>query len=252
MIQAEVTYSLAQLQKTMVAYQAASGKDAEQVIREKMGTGKGCLSTELFRSLQRGITPPKGFIRLANVERLKMGGDEGIEIFHARALSIVARKYNIDIFGNIGRKSRTRESSKLRRLGVADPVNNKRSILVDGKRLNAQALAVKTELNLRESSRNFVPHAARLNDNGPLKNDELVGSIAGETLSSFSVSGKDGDWTGKFAAGMYGKLSSEVAGVLLSSRGQHCLAEALQIVEADIQVGIDKYLRKNAERFFGQ
>jgi len=222
MIFPEVTYNLTRLEASLRQYALLSGKTEEETL---LFQGRK-LAFAVYRGL-RALMPVKGSIRAEQLAALK-NRSRGVKVRPAVQLDI-ASKYNAqsEVFGGaetlIGRG---------KRLG--------RSVIKNGKRMNLQALMVERELAIRESGRGFSGYSVP-------KNMGDVESRYGFTLSDFTAALSQPvkevvlRWLGKRS-----EFYSDAATALETSKQQKVLAQAIDEVNRDIGVYIQRKLQENA------
>lgn len=151
MITAPLTIDFAQMRRDadafgakLAVYQRFSKLKAADVLRKKGGDLVIALSSPGKPGELRKLMPPKGSIRSGNLARMSRG-DGGLKI-HARARRIIYESRGIvqDIKSRRGFATASRGKAYKR----------------GPKAVNVQKLLVKTELNLRESSRGYLAHGA--------------------------------------------------------------------------------------------
>lgn len=226
----------ARLGKAIGLYATASGKTIEEAVAKQFDK----VSYALYHEL-RGLMPAKGAVRADRLAALKAG--QGVHVRQS-IRDAVARKYGLDASGLMHTKAgRTR-----------------RSILVGGKRLNAQALAVRGELNLRESGRGFTAYAAKFSSGkggaaGVGRSGFTFGrsATAIQIISRYSqILAEAGFYNAKGDTGFQLKWSgvsaqsSAAAQSLLQPRGQRAIASALEAVTSDIMPYLQRKLGNNA------
>lgn len=177
----------------------------------------------LNRSLKR-FTPSKGSIRKDRLSALKAG--QGVKVRE----SVLKQVYEkLGVISDI----------KTKQLGVLRRGKFKRSVRSGGKRLSIQALAVKRELNLRESGRGFLPFSAQVRSlisRLPIKQGDqrsILRDRANRYLTRIGFSVDEDNSTVSFDWGL-NKSSAQVAKTLNKPRQQQVIATALDQTRADM------------------
>lgn len=222
MIFPQVTYSLTALSESLHKYALLSGKAEDEILLEK---GKQ-LGYVIFKGL-RAIMPAKGSIRAEQLAALKSG--KGVLVRPAVLLD-VAQQYGATTDIESGRTTFHYQKGKTFRVS-----GNVRG-------LNLQALAVEREIAIRESGRGFSAYSVpkRIGD---------VESRYGFKLSGFTA--QDGGQVKTVTLNWLGSDSifyKDAVEGLSKSKQQKILAEAINEVNADIGIYIE---RKLDELIFG-
>lgn len=198
----------------------------------------GNLAFHLAQKL-RALAPAKGSIRSARLSDLKSG--VGVKV-RQKVYEAVFKKHKIvGAFGSY----KFRKARKL--VGVKGLYKNQfsKTKTVKGKKLNAQALAVQAELNIRERGRGFLSVSSKFPRKLP-RSAVTTSKFSDQTLaeSNLSLEAHGGTlriaWTG-------GTDQGELAAIGLTKAGQKAIEAALRETSSDINNFIDGEIAKEIQ-----
>jgi hypothetical protein len=240
-----VEFNLSRVRQSLTEYAALAQKTEGEAIAKQLNE----IAWNVYYGL-RQIMPAKNAVRDLQLARLRSGS--GVRVRPA-VLKAVAEKYNLQPGGSMVRKRGGKIAKELKALGFESVVSS-RSVLVDGKRLNFRALAVKRELAVRESARGFLAYSTprmRKNEQPPDVIIEDVNSRYGFRLSQFTanigdnLSIKQGEV--KWYASKEGDYQQATEG-LNKMRQMTIIAEAVGKAYDNMQVYIQRKLGELARR----
>ena len=187
----------------------------------------------------KGLIPEKGAITDSRIAALKEG--EGVKISNTVRREIAEKYHLAQDFERVTYMVR----GKKRQRAV-------RSILVNGKRLNLQALMVKRELALRESGRGFLRHADKFaiqsaGDISQQRRIETTTSRYGPQLGQFAFVVGESDGSAVFTWGGFSELSDEAVKAMGRSKGQAAIVAAIGATIDNMVPYISSHLGESEE-----
>ena len=223
---AQLDREIARLSQTLALYQRASGKALDQVLGKKSKD----LRIELFKAFRK-LAPERGQVRSERIEALKRG--EGIHV-RQKVYEAIGEQFGLDATGAMHWRTR----------GGKERTGGQRG------GLNFQALAVRRELNLRESGRGFTAHSASkpLMPEAEATEGESVSKYGG-FLAQFNLTGKvegQGKAEAAFKWGVGGEQSEGVVNAIYRTRGMAAALEAVRAVTEDMVPYIEEHIGKAA------
>lgn len=219
----QIEINTAELNEAIKEYARLSGKTIEEALQKQAAKLGFNLKTEL-----RALAPAKGSIRAEMLDRLASG--RGIKVRES-----VLRK----VYQQRGARSM---------LSNQQVVFGKRGKASTARGLNLWALAVKSEIAVRESGRGFLgisasyrgltatleAEAKALSKYGP-----VLSSVGFKPLSDESGGSIEFEWSPRAS-----ELSGEAASGINKAKGEAAVNRALQNTLEDIQVYIDRKLQE--------
>lgn len=222
--------NLAELNKSIQQYAILSRKTVQEALRKQAAKLGFLLKEEL-----RGIAPAKGSVRAQALAVLAGGrwpsGKRGIQV-RPGVLKKVYQAKGAQSLLSTGK--------------VVFGKGKRASKLIRGKRLNLWAMAVKAEIDRRESGRGFLGISASYRGlTGSLEADAKALSKYGPVLSTagFKDIGPDSSLI-EFRWGPDSTLSGEAAEGISKPKGDAAINRALVNTLEDIEVYIDRKLQE--------
>lgn len=214
-----ITHNLEELRRGLVLYQRASGKTFEEVLVKKSGQLGYSLRQEF-----RGLMPKKGSVRSERLDALAHG--EGVHVRQS-VYDRIAKQY--------GAMPLAQGKMAWRSRGKAVSTNRAG--------MNLQALAVKRELNLRESGRGFMGQSSRFAFSAKLTDDKSV-SKYGAWLAKVGLRQVGSGPEVTFVWGGLSSMSDDAVKAIGRARGQAAVARAIANVTADMIPYLQDHLGK--------
>ena len=231
-----VDQELTRLNRALGLYRQAAKMSVAAVLQKK-GAQLGYALWTAFR----GLMPEKGSIRVERLAALKAG--EGIRVRPA------AREWAEGKFGATDLQGASVRARRAR----GGAVRLDRTIQFEGERLNVSQLAVRRELNIRESGRGFTGQSARYRfgqvgdaGRGDVADYQRAMSRYGPVLSTFDVRFSERQGRAEFRWGGFSKLSSDAVQAIGRTRGMAAVAEAMRAVTDDMVPYLESHLQSSA------
>jgi hypothetical protein len=231
MSEAAIQHNIDQFNWRLAQYAQLSGKSVEQALREKAARLGYVLSQEL-----RNLMPKKGEVTQERLDALKDG--EGVHV-RKSVLEKMSQIYDIERF----EATRYGQANLFRRKGRG---KYRGSVMVGGKRLNLQALAVKRELGVRESGRGFMGRSSRFAQTRLLSDTDKALSRFGPVLAKAGLETTNDGGVARLRWGGFSDLSNEAVQGLSRPRGQTAISTAVRLITADMLVYIKRKQGENA------